>query len=208
VPTGETTAPGPTVTTATAAAPTGTKPTKAKVTAALLTPGELGAGYSSNNTLAGNNPAGGLNTSLKDCAEAPSDPSAVTAEQVYQGGATGPFVVETITDARADTAAALLTRLRSVKQNCHQFGGQMAGGIKLQVTIDDLTMTKVGDDMVAYRLTATVPGVGAALYAHMVTTRVGGLVVLVSLLEMSSPDVGATEKIVRDAVAKARQELA
>jgi hypothetical protein len=158
--------------------------------------------------MAGNNPASGLNTSLKDCAEAPADSSAVTAEQVYQGGAIGPFVVETITDTGADTAAALLTKLRSVKQNCHQFDGQMAGGIKLQVTIDDLSMAKIGDDTVAYRLTATVPGAGAALYAHLVTVRVGGLLVLVSLMQMSSPDVGATEKIVRQATAKAQQKLA
>ncbi|GAA3934413.1 hypothetical protein Aau02nite_25120 [Amorphoplanes auranticolor] len=182
-------------------------PGKSAVTAALLTPAELGAGYSTNPALAGNNPANGMNTSLLDCAEASSDASAVSAHQVYQGGAVGPFVVETITVTQTAQAAALMDRLRTVKKNCHQFDGEMAGGIKMQVTIDDLTVAKVGDDTVAYRLTATVPGAGAALYAHLVTARAGNLVVLLSLMQMTSPDVTVTEKMVEAAVTKARAEL-
>jgi hypothetical protein len=183
-------------------------PAKAAVTAALLTPQELGDEYSANPGLAANNPANGLNTSLKDCAKATDDSGAVTAQQVYQGGPTGPFVVETLTETQVAPAAALMNQLRTVRQNCHQFDGEMAGGIKLNVTIDSLSLTKVADETVAYRLTATVPGAGAAFYSHLVTARSGGLVVLVSTMQMSSPDVAVTEKMIRTAMDKARRKLA
>jgi hypothetical protein len=182
-------------------------PAKTAVTAALLTPAELGEGYTANPALAGNNPATGMNTSLMDCAKAAKDTGAISAQEVYQGGAIGPFVVETITSTEAAKAAALMDALRTVKANCHQFDGQMAGGIKMQVTIDDLTMAKAGDEMVAYRLTATVPGAGAALYAHLVTARTGNLVVLLSLMQMTSPDVAVTEKMMQAAVTKADKHL-
>ncbi|GAB2568317.1 hypothetical protein Aab01nite_43610 [Paractinoplanes abujensis] len=177
------------------------------VSAALLTPAELGDGYSVNPAMAGNNPATGMNTSLLNCAEATEDTGAVSAHQVYQGGAVGPFVVETITVTEPARAAALMDRLRTVKKNCHQFDGQMAGGITMKVTIDDLTLARVGDDTVSYRMTATVPGAGAALYAHLVTARAGNLVVLLSLMQMTSPDVAVTEKMMQAAVAKARAGL-
>ena len=133
---------GPAPATTGGAAPAASAPVAGKnaVTAALLAPAELGDGYSANPALAANNPANGMNTSLLDCAEASSDPGAVSAHQVYQGGAVGPFVVETITATQQAQAAALMDRLRTVKKNCHQFDGQMAGGIQMQVTIDDLTM--------------------------------------------------------------------
>ena len=183
-------------------------PDKDALSGALLTPGELGAGYSSNPSLAPSNPANGLNTSLMDCGKAANDPTSAGAQQVYQGGPIGPFVVETITAmTQTGKAAALLNQLRTVKQNCHQFDGEMAGGIKLQVTIDDLTIRKAGDDTVAFRLTGTVPGAGAAIYAHMAIARSGRLVVLVSIMQMNSPDVSVTEALLQAAVAKAAQKL-
>lgn len=189
-------------------APTVELPARTAVTAALLTPAELGDGYTSNPALADKNPATGLNTSLQDCAKADPDPGAITAQQVYQGAAIGPFVVETVTATQPATASTLMDRLREVIKNCHQFDGEMAGGIKLVVTIDALSVGRVGDDTVAYRLTATVPGAGAALYAHMVTARSGGLVVLVSLMQMTSPDVAVTETMMKAAMAKAQAKLA
>jgi hypothetical protein len=197
------------------AAPTGSTaeparplPDKDSLSAALLAPEELGAGYSANPALASNNPAAGLNTSLLDCAQAAGDPSSATAAQVYQGGPIGPFVVETITAmTHSGKAATLMSQLRTVKQNCHQFDGQMAGGIKLQITIDDLTIRQAGDETVAYRLTGTVPGAGAAIYAQLVTARSGRLVVLVSIMQMTPLEVSVTDAMVQAAVTKAAQKL-
>lgn len=182
-------------------------PAKAAVEKALLTPSEIGDGYTANPGMAEKNPAAGMNTSLTGCAEAAEDADAVSAHQVYQGGATGPFAVETITATQVDEAVALMRQLRKVRRNCHQFDGQIAGGMKLEITIDDLSIARVGEETVAYRLTATVPGVGAAFYAHLVTTRSGGLVVLITVMQMSSPEVAGTEEILRAALAKAKTTL-
>lgn len=183
-------------------------PDKAVVATALLTPEEVGPGFSANPAMAANNPAAGLNTSVLGCANVAESTSTADAAQVYQGGPIGPFVVETITvTPQAGAAATLMGQLRTVKQNCHQFDGEMAGGIKLQVTIDDLTIRKAGDDTVAYRMTGTVPGAGAAIYAHLVMVRAGRSVIMVSLMQMTSPDVSVTETIVHAAAARAQQKL-
>jgi hypothetical protein len=210
----------PTGGTPTGAAPSGAAPTGAKarlsspvavpskdvLTAALLTAAELPGSYTV--LPSPDAPAAQLGTGVQGCSGASADPAPkVTALVVYQGGPVGPFIAEAISGSDQDTAVRTMQGLQQVVANCSRFGSELPGGIKVEIAIDQLTFPRIGDDLVAFRLTETLTGAGAALYAHVVYVRTGQFVVVSTLMQISSPDVATTESLVRAAVAKADKQL-
>jgi hypothetical protein len=182
----------------------GTMPTQAEVDAALLSPAEIPEGpYHISTQPAGN--VAGLNTSLLQCAESGSaaDPK-VVAVAVFQGPAMiGPFVAETVTVTSLPAAKQALQDLDRVQANCAEFGGSMPGGIDVTINITPLTMPPIADGTKAFRLTASVPNVGVAVYAHLVVVRIGNVLVQVALMKYTSPSVEETRTLAELAVNKA-----
>jgi hypothetical protein len=146
-----------------------------------------------------------LNTSLLQCAESgsSSDPK-VVAVAVFQGPtAVGPFVAETITATSLSAASQALLDLDRVQTNCAEFGGPMPGGIDVTINITPLTMPPMGEGIKAFRLTASVPNVGVAVYSHLVVVRVGNVLVQVALMRYTSPSIEETRALTELAVNKA-----
>jgi len=176
-------------------------PDDTRLTSALLTSTDL-PGYVESPLAS--SPVAGMGSSMTDCA-GQKDPSATgrQARIMMQAGPTGPFVGETLMAMSDADATRLVRGLDQVTKNCGAFDGGSAGGVKFDVAIGHLTFPRVGDDTAAFRMTATVEQAGAAVYAHVVAVRRGGLVVLVVAMQLNSPDVGTTEGLVQRAYAKA-----
>jgi|SRR4051794_28769692 hypothetical protein len=145
-----------------------------------------------------------LNTSLGQCAgSSPAPDPQVTSSGVYQGpSALGPFVAETITVGSVATITQALRDLDRVQANCAEFGGQMAGGIDLTISITPLTMPAIGDASKAFRLTASVPNAGVAIYAHLVAVRSGNVMVQIALMKYTAPTIEETQALIGLALTK------
>jgi len=180
-------------------------PTKAEVVADLLTPAEIpGGGTFTVSPIQGANPAADLGNGIEGCGgnETPGDAS-VSALAVAQVSLTGPYVAENITVTSYQEAEHKMAALADVVKNCDHFSASAGGGLTADVTIGPLTVAPVGDQVVAFRLTASIQGAGVGLYAHVVTVRTGNVLVLVTHMTLTSPDVQITESIVQAAVNKA-----
>jgi hypothetical protein len=155
-----------------------------------------------------NSPAGQMGAGVEGCGGPGAQPQpSVQSTAVFQGGVVGPFVAESIVVAEESATVGMMAALKAVTQNCSRFGGDMPGGVRMDIAIDELTFPRVGDEVLAFRLTGSIPGAGAAVFAHVVTTRIGRIAVTVILMQLSSPDVATTEAIVRPAVDKAGRLL-
>jgi hypothetical protein len=183
-------------------------PSRETVKAALLAASELPGSYSVFPTDPANAPAAQLGGGVQGCTgESPSAEAQTTALAVHQGGPAGPFVAEAITASTWTGAVITMRGLSKVIGNCARFGDTLPGGIEVTVAIDQLTFPRVADEVVAFRLNQTMGAAGVAVYAHVVYVRTAGLVIATTLMQLSSPDVKDTERIVRAAVAKAERHL-
>lgn len=179
-------------------------PSQAEVDAVLLSPAEIPNGpYQASTQQVGD--AASLNTSLPQCAEsAPIPDPKVISTAVYQGPTvTGPFLAETITVTSLPVATQLIKDLDRVQANCAEFGGTMPGGIDLTVNIMPLTMPQIGDATKAFRLNASVPNAGVAVYAHLIVARIGNVLVQLALMQYVSPTIEETRALAELAVKKA-----
>jgi hypothetical protein len=176
-------------------------PDDARLGSALLGPADL-PGYVQSPLQT--SPVAGMGSSMTQCA-GQNDPSATgsQARVMLQAGPTGPFFGETLMAMSEADATRLVRGLTQVTKNCGSFDGGSPGGMKFDVAIGHLTFPRVGDDTAAFRMTATVEQAGAAVYAHVVAVRRGGLVLLLVLMQFDSPEVSGTEDLVRRAYAKA-----
>jgi hypothetical protein len=183
-------------------------PSRDVVTAALLTAAELPGSYTPFPVDPANAPAAQLGQGVQGCTNesAGTEPS-VHALAVHQGGPVGPFVAEAITVTSGSAATRTMRGLVNVTANCARFGGELPGGIKVDVALDPLTFPRMADEVAAFRVTLAMPGAGVAMYAHVVYVRAGRLLISTTLMQMSSPDVADTEKIVRAAAGKAVKHL-
>lgn len=179
-------------------------PSQGEVDAALLSPAEIPDGpYRVSDKKPGD--SAGFNTSLVDCAESAANPDPqVVSTGVYQGpSAVGPFVAETITVTSVSSTTRLMSDLDRVQNNCAAFAGQMPGGIDLAINITPLTMPPIGNATKAFQLTASVPNVGVAVYAHLVVVRTGDVLVQVALVRYTAMTIEETRGLVDLAVNKA-----
>jgi hypothetical protein len=168
---------------------------------ALLTEADL-PGYT--RTEAPISPAAGMSTSMAQCADSDQSTAAPAREAhaLFQGGPSGPFLAETMTSMSEADATRFVTGLARVRENCGSFDGGTPGGMRLRITIGSLSFPRFGDDTAAFRLTGTVEQAGAAVYAHVIAIRRGGLVMMIVLMRLGSPDVTETLKLVRTAYGK------
>lgn len=185
--------------------------TDSRLVTALLTPAEVPNGPYVDIPTAQNQLALGLNDGVEGCANASPPLSPRTqAQAVYQGSrGMGPFFIESITVSTVPDAVLRMSELTRIATNCGQFGGSAGqGGLELDVTISQLTFPTVADGVAAFRLTATIENAGAALYMHVVSVRAGDMIVQVAYMQLlSTVDVTVTQRIVGDALAKARRVL-
>ncbi len=175
--------------------------------AALLAPSELPGSYTAAPTP--NSPAAQLGDGFSGCTAPSAAPGrTTTATAVYQAGMAGPFVAEKIIASDQAAATMQMRALEQVEEECGHFGGQLPGGMTLAITISRLTFPVIDDRVVAFRLTADVPGAGAMVYAHSVFVQSGPYVVSTTLVTMeTSPEEKTIEAIVRKAVAKVDHQL-
>lgn len=187
----------------TTAAPTLTPPSDADLAAALLTAAEVGGDYRS--IPIASNAAGGLGSGVTQCGEAVSDdgttPTGPRAEAGFQGGQFGPFVAEVLTALPGTDAQEAMTAFRRATQECAEFTGGNGDLAGVTIQLEQLTFPALADDTAAYRVTATV-GSGLALYGHVVAIRHRDVLLVITLLQIGSPEVGPTAQIAAKALDK------
>ncbi|WP_306214996.1 hypothetical protein [Actinoplanes sp. RD1] len=182
--------------------------TEAELRSALLEAAELPGDFSA--APAGAVPMAGGTTGLEGCgaSPAPSSEGSPSATAVFQGGMTGPFVAELLVSARSvPDATGAMAALRAAPGECAEFSVEGPDGTRLTMRLGQLSVPATGDETAAFRMTATYGSTGLNLYAHVVTVRLGAVLVMVTVLQLSAPDVATTGDVVRRAVTKARRTL-
>ncbi|MEU6020676.1 hypothetical protein [Micromonospora sp. NPDC047134] len=185
--------------------PTAPPPSDAELAAALLTAADIGGSYRSIPIEA--NAAGGLGDGVTQCGEAASDdgatPGGRRAEAGFQGGQLGPFVAEVLTALPQTDAQRAMAAFRRAMQECAEFtsSGDLSG---VTIRLEQLSFPTMGDETFAYRVIAAAGG-GLVLYGHVVAVRHRDVLVLITLMQVGSPEVGPTAEIVAKAVDKLKR---
>ncbi|MET7418161.1 hypothetical protein [Dactylosporangium sp. NPDC005555] len=117
----------------------------------------------------------------------------------FEGGASGPFLAEELTDA-----ADAVDVLRELGTRCGTFTDTDAAGDTTSVTVADAGLPGLGEDSAALRMAAS-GGTGDDAYTlsgYLVAVRVGGTTC--TLVHFGQPEVdpGETEAIAKTAVRK------
>lgn len=180
-------------------------PSDKELRAALLSVSTLGSEYTVMPDKL--SPGANLGTSIEQCAQA-GKVTGVKAQSSFAVGAQQPltYLTEAITVASLAETKRVMKALPRVLKNCPKFGAS-GNGTDLVVRIEALSFHQIGEETIAFRLTGTTNQAGAVLYIHMVEVRVRWIRILISVLQFTSPDVGVTEKLVREAVATAEKAL-
>ena len=196
----------PTAPPSSATGSTGRVPSRNELRTALLDAAELPGRYVA--APPETSIAAGVGTSMQGCGGSgrPSASAGDSVTAVFQGGPAGPFAAEMLLSApRASDAAEAMNALRAAPAECGQFAGEGPQGSRISVRLGQLTFPAMGDETVAFRMTATLDGAGFDLYAHVVTVRLGAVLMMMTMLQIGPPDTAATEEAVRAATEKARR---
>ncbi|NJP33761.1 hypothetical protein [Micromonospora thermarum] len=103
----------------------------------------------------------------------------------------------------ADVQEAMAA-FRRATQECAEFSSSSGDLSGVTVRLEQLSFPTLADETVAYRVIAAAGG-GLVLYGHVVAVRHRDVLVLITLLQVGSPEVGPTAQIAAKAVDKLKR---
>ena len=104
---------------------------------------------------------------------------------------TGPFIGETLTASSQAEARQAVAGMATVVEDCRTFTSTMSNGTKTSYTTGSLDVEPMGDDMVAFRLTATSDILPIPLRSDVMLIRHGAITILIT--HMSVLPVGVCQ---------------